>query len=135
MCRVRSFPARAEAVGSTDRNRPPSHSTINVRQGLVAAPQCIISRAIDRAAPARLEQAYELTSFIVTVIDREAIDKVALKFEALGIDVARMMQRTGMIGCRGPGHLLSAIIALQSVEHVRGEQEFQLPPLNESVPQ
>ena len=39
-----------------------------------------------------------MASFIVTVHDREAIGSVVLKLEALGIDVERVMKRTGVLG-------------------------------------
>ncbi len=39
-----------------------------------------------------------MASLIVTVHDREEIGSVALKLEALGIDVERVMKRTGVLG-------------------------------------
>ncbi len=90
---------------------------------------------MDKAAPARLEQADGPTRFIVTINDREAIGKVARKLEAIGMDVERVMKRTGVIGGRGPARLLSAITALPGVKHVREEHGFQLPPMHGSIPQ
>jgi hypothetical protein len=90
---------------------------------------------MDKAVPARLEQADEPTRFIVTVNDRDAIGKVARKLETLGIAVERVMKRTGVIGGRGPARLLSEITALPGVKHVREEHGFQLPPMHESIPQ
>ena len=51
-----------------------------------------------KTATQRANKPEELTSFIVTVNDREAIGSVALKLEALGIDVERVMKRTGVLG-------------------------------------
>lgn len=71
----------------------------------------------------------------MTVHDRNAISNVALKFEALGIDVERVMKRTGVLGGRGPMRLLPKITALPGVKHAREEHGFQLPPLPGSIPQ
>jgi hypothetical protein len=90
---------------------------------------------MDKAAPRRSEQADEPTRFIVTVNDREAIGKVARKLETLGITVERVMKRTGVIGGKGPHHLLGEITALPGVKDVREEHGFQLPPMHESIPQ
>jgi hypothetical protein len=86
-------------------------------------------------ATKRANKTDELTSFIVTVHDREAIASVALKLEALGVDVERVMKRTGVLGGRGPVRLLSKITALPGVKHAREEHGFQLPPLHGSIPQ
>jgi hypothetical protein len=67
----------------------------------------------------RKNKAEELTSFMVTVHDRDAIGSVALKLEALGIDVERVMKRTGVLGGRGPVRLLPKITALPGVKHAR----------------
>jgi len=83
----------------------------------------------------RKNKAEELTSFMVTVHDRDAIDSVALKLEALGIDVERVMKRTGVLGGRGPVRLLPKITALPGVKHAREEHGFQLPSLHDSIPQ
>jgi hypothetical protein len=83
----------------------------------------------------RKNKAEELTSFIVTVHDRDAIGSVALKLEALGIDVERVMKRTGVLGRRGPVRLLPKITALPGVKHAREEQGFKRPPLHGSIPQ
>lgn len=88
-----------------------------------------------KSATQRANKPDELTSFIVTVNDREAIGSVALKLEALGIDVERVMKRTGVLGGRGPIRLLPKITALPGVKHAREEHGFQLPPLNGSIPQ
>jgi len=88
-----------------------------------------------KPATQRADKDEELTSFIVTVHDREAIGNVALKLEALGIDVERVMKRTGVLGGRGPVRLLSKITALPGVKHAREERGFQLPPLHGSIPQ
>ena len=88
-----------------------------------------------KSATQRANKPDELTSFIVTVNDREAIGSVALKLEALGIDVERVMKRTGVLGGRGPVRLLPRINALAGVKHAREEQGFQLPPMNDSIPQ
>lgn len=88
-----------------------------------------------KTATQRANKPEELTSFIVTVNDREAIGSVALKLEALGIDVERVMKRTGVLGGRGPVRLLPKIAALPGVKHARQEHEFQLPPLHGSIPQ
>jgi len=86
-------------------------------------------------ATKRANKSDELTSFIVTVHDREAIAGVALKLEALGVDVEQVMKRTGVLGGRGPVRLLSKISALPGVKHAREEHGFQLPPLHGSIPQ
>lgn len=86
-------------------------------------------------ATKRANKTDELTSFIVTVHDREAIASVALRLEALGVDVDRVMKRTGVLGGRGPVRLLSKITALPGVKHAREEHGFQLPPLHGSIPQ
>lgn len=86
-------------------------------------------------ATKRANKTDELTSFIVTVHDREAIASVALKLEALGVDVERVMKRTGVLSGRGPVRLLSKITALPGVKHAREEHGFQLPPLHGSIPQ
>lgn len=83
----------------------------------------------------RKNKAEELTSFIVTVHDRDAIGSVVLKLEALGIDVERVMKGTGVLGGRGPVRLLPKITALPGVKHAREEQGFQLPRLHGSIPQ
>ncbi|MBA4044710.1 hypothetical protein [Blastomonas sp. CCH8-A3] len=88
-----------------------------------------------RLASKGADRAEELTSFIVTVRDRDAIGSVALKLEALGIDVERVMKRTGVLGGRGPVRLLSKITALPGVKHAREERRYQLPPLHDSIPQ
>lgn len=88
-----------------------------------------------KSATQRANKPDELTSFIVTVNDREAIGSVALKLEALGIDVERVMKRTGVLGGRGPIKLLPKITALPGVKHAREEHGFQLPPLHGSIPQ
>ncbi|MEW5999837.1 MAG: hypothetical protein ACOY4P_07290 [Pseudomonadota bacterium] len=88
-----------------------------------------------KSATQRANKPDELTSFIVTVNDREAIGSVALKLEALGIDVERVMKRTGVLGGRGPIRLLPKITALPGVKHAREEHGFQLPPLHGSIPQ
>lgn len=88
-----------------------------------------------KSATQRANKPDELTSFIVTVNDREAIGSVALKLEALGIDVERVMKRTGVLGRRGPIRLLPKITALPGVKHAREEHGFQLPPLHGSIPQ
>ncbi len=88
-----------------------------------------------KSATQRANKPDELTSFIVTVNDREAIGSVALKLEALGIDVERVMKRTGVLGGRGPTRLLPKITALPGVKHACEEQGFQLPPLHGSIPQ
>jgi|TARA_R110000868_G_C10959996_1_gene768424 hypothetical protein len=88
-----------------------------------------------KPATQRANTAEELTSFIVTVHDRDAIGAVALKLEALGIDVERVMKRTGVLGGRGPVRLLPKITALPGVKHAREEHGFQLPPLHDSIPQ
>lgn len=88
-----------------------------------------------KSATQRANKPDELTSFIVTVNDREAIGSVALKLEALGIDVERVMKRTGVLGGRGPIRLLPKITALPGVKHAREEHGFQLPPLNGCIPQ
>lgn len=67
--------------------------------------------------------------------DRGAIGRVALKLEALGVDVERVMKRIGIIDGRGPAGLLPKITALSGVKHAREEREFRLPPLHESIPQ
>lgn len=88
-----------------------------------------------KPATQQTKKANELTSFIVTVHDREAIGSVALKLEAMGIDVERVMKRTGVLGGRGPIRLLPKINALPDVKHAREEHRFQLPPLHGSIPQ
>jgi len=86
-------------------------------------------------ATKRANKSDELTSFIVTVHDREAIAGVALKLEALGVDVERVMKRTGVLGGRGPVQHKTKISALPGVKHAREEHGFQLPPLHGSIPQ
>lgn len=71
----------------------------------------------------------------MTVHDRKAIGSIALKLEALGIDVERVMKRTGVLGGRGPIRLLPKITALPGVKHAREEHGFQIPPLRGSIPQ
>jgi hypothetical protein len=88
-----------------------------------------------KPATQRANTAEGLTSFIVTVHDRDAIGAVALKLEALGIDVERVMKRTGVLGGRGPVRLLPKITALPGVKHAREEHGLQLPPLHDSIPQ
>lgn len=77
----------------------------------------------------------EPARFIVTVNDREAIGSLALKLQALGIDVERVMKRTGALAGRQPIHLLPKITALPGVKHARDERRFQLPPVHGSIPQ
>lgn len=76
-----------------------------------------------------------MASFIVTVQDREAIGSVVLKLEALGIDVERVMKRTGVLGGCRPMRLLPKITALPGIKHAREEHGFQLPPIHGSIPQ
>ncbi|WP_086740484.1 hypothetical protein [Erythrobacter colymbi] len=71
----------------------------------------------------------------MTVHDRNAISSVALKLETLGIDVERVMKRTGVLGGRRPMRLFPKITALPGVKHAREEHGFQLPPLHGSIPQ
>lgn len=71
----------------------------------------------------------------MTVHDRKAIGSIALKLEALGIDVERVMKMTGVLGGRGPIRLLPKITALPGVKHAREEHGFQIPPLRSSIPQ
>lgn len=82
-----------------------------------------------------MEATDELTSFIVTVGDRELIGEVVLKLEALGFEVERVMKRTGVVGGHGPGNLLGRIARLQNVKLVRADRRYQLPPLDGSIPQ
>ena len=55
--------------------------------------------------------------------------------QALGLNVERVMKRTGVLGARGATSLLQQIAALPGVKHVRAEHEFQLPPLHDEIPQ
>jgi hypothetical protein len=71
----------------------------------------------------------------VTVHDRDAIGSVALKFEALDVNVERVLKRTGVLGGRGPMRLLAKIAALRGVKDAPEEREFRLLPLHESIPQ
>jgi hypothetical protein len=71
----------------------------------------------------------------VTVHDRNAIGSVALKLEALGIDVERVMKRAGVLGGRGPMRLLPKITALPGVKQAREGHGLQIPPLRGSIPQ
>lgn len=77
----------------------------------------------------------EQASFIVTVRDSRLIDDMVFELEALGLNVERVMKRTGVLGARGANSLLQQIAALPGVKHVRAEHEFQLPPLHDEIPQ
>lgn len=88
-----------------------------------------------KAATQHSKEADELTSFIVTVHDRQSIGNVVVKLEALGLDVERVMKRTGVLGGRGPSRLLPKITALPGVKTARAEHGFQLPPMHGSIPQ
>lgn len=77
----------------------------------------------------------EQASFIVTVRDSRSIDNMVFELEALGLNVERVMKRTGVLGVRGATSLLQQIAALPGVKHVRAEHEFQLPPLHDEIPQ
>lgn len=77
----------------------------------------------------------EQASFIVSVRDSRLIDDMVFELEALGLNVERVMKRTGVLGARGATSLLQQIAALPGVKHVRAEHEFQLPPLHDEIPQ
>ena len=110
-------------------------SAVDIGKGLVKAPRCIISNAMAHSVTQRAKKPEELTSFIVTVHDRDAIGSIALKLEAIGIDVELVMKRTGVLGGRGPVRLFPKITALPGVKHAREEHGCQLPPLHDSIPQ
>lgn len=82
-----------------------------------------------------METTDEQASFIVTVGDPQVMDEVAIAIKALGLYVERVMKRTGVLGVRGAASLLQQIAALPGVSHVRAEYEFQLPPLDDEIPQ
>lgn len=82
-----------------------------------------------------METTDEQASFIVTVVDPQVMDEVAIAIKALGLNVERVMKRTGVLGVRGATSLHHQIAALPGVKHVRAEHEFQLPPLHDETPQ
>lgn len=82
-----------------------------------------------------METTDEQASFIVSVRDSRLIDDMVFELEALGLNVERVMKRTGVLGTRGATSLLQQIAALPGVKHVRAEHEFQLPPLHDEIPQ
>ena len=81
------------------------------------------------------KEADELITFVVTVHDRQSIGYIVLKLEALGLDVERVVKRTGVLGGRGPSWLLSKIRELPGVKTARAEHGFQLPPMHDSIPE
>ena len=66
-----------------------------------------------------------MASFIVTAHNRDVIGSVALKLEALDIDVERVMKRNDVLGGSGPIRLLPKITALPGIKHVREDHGFQ----------
>lgn len=102
---------------------------------MVKIPRRYISRTIVKARTQRMETPEEQASFIVTVRDRRLIDDVAIQLKALGLNIERVMKRTGVLGARGAASLIQQIAALPGVKHVRAEHEFKLPPLHDQIPQ
>ena len=77
----------------------------------------------------------EVTNFIVKVKDRDAIDHIVAELGSIGFHVERVMKRVGVVGGHGPAELVDEIATVPGIQFVREEGSFQLPPMDESIPQ
>jgi hypothetical protein len=66
---------------------------------------------------------------------RQDLDRVAKTLEAQGFHVQQKLPRFRTILGTGESSLIERLRSVEGVESVRPQEKFQLPPLDESVPQ
>ena len=66
---------------------------------------------------------------------REHLDQVAKVLEEKGMRVETKLHRFRTIVGSGDSELLEKLKSTDGVESVRQEQRYQLPPMNEKIPQ
>lgn len=66
---------------------------------------------------------------------RENLDQVAKSLEEKGLRIEKKLPRFRTIVGTGDSSLLEHFKSTEGVEHVRQEGRYQLPPMDEKVPQ
>jgi hypothetical protein len=74
---------------------------------------------------------------VVTVEEsrRAELDRLAAAFESKGLHVQQKLPRFRTIVGTGDSSLLEELKSMDGVEAVRPEGKFQLPPMDEKIPQ
>ena len=66
---------------------------------------------------------------------RQDLDQVAETLEAQGLHVQQKLPRFRTILGTGESSLMEQLRSVDGVESIRPQEKFQLPPMDESIPQ
>jgi hypothetical protein len=75
---------------------------------------------------------------LVILVDeqrRASLDQVAKVLEAKGCHIQKTLPRFRTILCAGDSSLVEGLKSVEGVEAVRPQKNYQLPPMDEKIPQ
>jgi hypothetical protein len=75
---------------------------------------------------------------LVILVDRDKrkqIDAVAENLSKAGLQVDRKMSLTGVISGKAPAEKLESLRKVEGVAELREESVYELPPMDEKIPQ
>lgn len=75
---------------------------------------------------------------LVVMVDEKRgaeIDQLAKTLEDKGCHIQQKLPRFRTIVCTGDSSLMKTLKSVEGVEMVRLQQKFQLPPMDEKIPQ